>query len=156
MPAIHPVKRLDGYVFKTNRLAAGANFVNGAAIVRNAAGDFAECGANPPLIAGFSCASVANYNWKQDTFGTVVPSVPVAMSNQEFRGTMIGGVWAAADLGASYGLLRNAGTLRWEVNKADAVNTRVMIVGVEDGTQVGDAAPSVRFVVLPANRQVIS
>lgn len=150
---IAPVKRLDGYTFVTYPLAAAQDFERGALVLRNADGNIAECGADPASIAGVALAAVADYAWQDDTFGKVSPRVPVATADQEFRGTLLG-TFAAADVGASYGVVDSAGT--WVVDKADAVNTRVQIVGVDDEVAVGDVNPPVRFVFLVANRQVIS
>lgn len=153
---IHPVKRLDGYAFKTYPRTAGQTFLDGSLVILAAGGTITECGVDPALIAGVSLAGVADYAWMVDTFGTVVPSVPVATADQEFRGTFVG-AWAAADLGAAHGVTRNAVTLEWEVDKAKVGgDARVTIVGVDDDVVVGTVNPQVRFVILPANRQVIS
>jgi hypothetical protein len=153
----HPVKRLDGYTFRDIPYAAGETFPAGALVLRDANGEIAECGVDPALIAGVATAAVADYAWKADTFNTVAPSVPIATADQEFRGTMVG-IWAAANLGASYGVTANAVTGEWEIDQAKvaAADLRVQIVGVDDDVAVGDVNPQVRFVILTANRQVIT
>lgn len=148
-----PVKRLESYTFVTLPIESGETFKAGALLLRTNDGTFEECGADPTLIAGVATHGVADAN-PADTFGTVVPVVPVATSEQEFRGTLEG-TWAADDLGKSYGVVLDA-TGYWTVDKSETSNTRVRITGVEDGVAVGDVNVPVRFVFLPANRQVIS
>lgn len=150
---IAPVKRLDGYTFVGEGIASGETFKEGALVLRNGDGDWAECGADPALIAGVALCAVADAN-PADTFGTVVPTVPVATADQEFRGTLEG-TYAAADLGDDFGVVLDA-TGYWTIDRSDTSNTRVRIVGVEDGVAVGDINVPVRFIFLPANRQVIS
>lgn len=148
-----PVKRLEAYTFLTAPIATGATFKAGALVLRDNDGKFSECGADPALVGGIALHAVADAN-PADTFGKVVPLVTVAASDQEFRGTFEG-TWAADDVGKSYGVVLDA-TGFWTVDKTDTVNTRVRITGVEDGVAVGDVNVPVTFVILPANRQVIS
>ena len=151
---IHPVKRLEGYTFKAYPLAAAADFEQGAPVLLTD-GEFDETGANPALIAGFALASTDDYAWKEDTFGTVVPSVPVAMAGQEFRGTFTG-VWDPDFIGREFGITEQGGGI-WTVDAAkDAANERVVIVGVDDEVEADDIDVPVRFIVLEDNRQVIS
>lgn len=150
---MHPVKRLDGYTFVTYPIADSETFLAGAVVLRDSDGNIAECGADPAVIAGIALHSVADAN-PADTFGTVVSRVPVATANQEFRGTLEG-TFAAADVGAKYGLVLDA-TGYWTVDKSETSNTRVQIVGKDDEVAVGDVNAPVRFVFLAANRQVIS
>jgi len=150
---IAPVKRLDGYTFVNLPIASGETFLEGALVLRDADGNAAEVGADPALIAGIALHSVADAN-PADTFGTVVARVPIATADQEFRGTLEG-TYAAADLGGDFGVVLDA-TGYWTIDRSDTTNTRVRIVGVEDGVAVGDINVPVRFVFLPANRQVIS
>jgi hypothetical protein len=154
---IHPVKRLDGYTFLDLPLAAAQTFEAGAPVYRDPAGPgtVAEAGTNPSLIAGFFLAAAADYAWKEDTFGTVVPSVPFATADQEFRGTFEG-TFAANDVGAIFGITRHSSGV-WVVDKTKSgSNQRVRITGIDDEVAVGDVNPPVRFVVIEANRQVIS
>jgi len=152
---IHPVKRLDGYVFVTNHLKAAEDFKQGAPIIVGVTGAIEQTGADPALIAGFTLASVADYDWKADTFTNVVPSVPVAVANQEFRGTLKG-TFAANDVGTAYGVTKQASDI-WTLDRAKtAGDSRALVTGVEDGVAVGDIDVPVTFIVLVANRQVIS
>lgn len=151
---IRPVHRRDGYTWKTLPLASGETFEEGAIVLRDSDGNFAECAADPASIAGVSMAAVSDYSWQEDTFGTVVPRVPVALADQEFRGTLEG-TYAAADVGASYGVVLDA-TGYWTIDKSETANKRVQITGVDDEVAVGDVNPPVRFVFLTANRQVIA
>ena len=158
---IHPVYRRDGYAFKAFPLAAAADFEQGAPVLLDD-GEFDETGADPALIAGFSLAGTDDYEWKEDTFGTVVPSVPVALSHQEFRGTLSNSdagwvqAWDPDFVGNEYGITATAEDI-WVVDAfKDAGVVRVVITGVDDEVEEDDINPPVRFVVLPANRQVIS
>ena len=148
-----PVKRLDGYTFVNLPIKSGETFLAGALVLRTVDGEADECGADPAAIAGVALHSAADAN-PADTFGTVVPRVPVATADQEFRGTLEG-TWAADDIGKSYGVVLDASGY-WTVDKSETSNTRVTITGVEDGVAVGDVNVPVRFIILPANRQVIS
>jgi len=168
MPPISPVKRLDGYTFRAFPVTAGQTYPSGSPLLRNVeTGAVAVTGANPALIAGFSTSSVADYAWQADTFLTVTPRPPVALADQEFRGTAIGTYAGATMLGASYGLTVAAGGAGlpevpdggWYVDLAKVIgggNARVTIVGVDEDVVDGTVNPTVRFVILPANRQVLS
>jgi len=151
---IHPVYRRDSDVFKNYDLASGETFKAGAFVLRDSDGNFAEVGAAPALIAGVALAAVDDYSWKDDTFGTVDPSVPVAMADQEFRGTLEG-TFAAADVGDEFGVVLDASGY-WTIDKTETGTTQVQVTGKDDAVAVGDINAPVRFIVLPANRQVIS
>lgn len=158
---IHPVYRRDGYTFKAYPLADAADFEQGAPVLLDN-GEFDETGVDPALIAGFALASTDDYAWKEDTFGSVVPSVPVAMADQEFRGTLSNSdagwaqAWDPDFVGNEFGITATAEDI-WVVDAfKDAGVTRVRITGVDDEVEADDINVPVRFVVLAANRQVIS
>lgn len=150
---IAPVFRRDKDVFKSFPLASGSTFKKGAFVVRDGDGNIAECGADPASILGIALADAADYSWMADTFGNVVPQVPVALADQEFRGTLEG-TYAAADLSDPFGVVLDA-TGYWTIDRSETVATRVQITGVDDEVAVGDVNPPVRFVILAANRQAI-
>jgi hypothetical protein len=149
---IAPVRFNWGYIFKTPRIPAGVEFRAGApARIEEGFGVIA----NPvsQRIAGFYIAGSGDYAWKEDTFRTVRRSVPIALANQEFRGTLVG-TYQPTDIGAEYGLVQHSSGY-WVVNKADTANPAVRVVGVDREVEVGDVNAPVRFVVLDAKRQVI-
>ena len=165
---IQPAYRRDGYKFVNYPLASGADFLAGCPVTLAVTGEVNECTAasatsRVTTIAGFAIAGVADYAWKDDTFGTVDPSVPIALADQEFRGTLKG-TFAAADVGEVFGLKEQAGTPGiWTVERALTATsgtsgedqTSVRIVGVDDEVAVADVDVPVRFVVLSAQAQVI-
>lgn len=158
---IAPVYARDGYAYRTWPLASAQTFKAGAAIVQSS-GEFSEAGTNPAAIVGFATAAADDYAWKEDTFGTVVPSVPVALANQEFRGTLAtgSGNYTAADvsaqIGATYGLTKHSVAGVWVVDQAKTTtNARVQITGVDQEAADGDINIPVTFVVLPDNRDVV-
>lgn len=150
------MKYKEGETFRTIALAASQTFLAGApAILATDDNTVEEGGADPASIVGFFLADAEDYAWMYDTFGTVVPAVPVALANAEFRGTLKGTYAKATDvIGKAYGLVKDASGY-WTVDKADTTNTRVTITGIEDGVANGDIDVPIRFVVLPANRAVI-
>jgi hypothetical protein len=150
---IHPVHRRDRDVFKFFPQAAAQTFKRGALLVIDAGGAAAECGADPASIAGVALADAADYSWQNDTFGTVDPGIPVALADQEFRGTLEG-TFAASDIGAAYGVVLDASGY-WTVDRSDTSATRVRITGVDDEVEVGDVNAPVRFVFLTANQQEV-
>jgi hypothetical protein len=151
---ISPVIFNEGYRYVNPPLAAAQDFKKGAPALLNTTGTVQEAGADPATILGFFTADAAQYDWKDDTLGTVNPSVPVALSTHVFRGTLKG-TFAAADVGASFGLTEQAGGI-WTVDRAKTGgDARVIILSVEDGVAVADIDVPVTFSVLSANRQVV-
>lgn len=152
---ISPVYRRDRDVFKNFLRAAAQTFQKGAPLVQSTDGRYVEeCGADPALIIGFALADADGYDWQDDTFGTVDPTVPFAVADQEFRGTLEGTLDIDADVGTAFGLVKDA-TGYWTIDRSDTTATRVTITGLEDGVADGDVNPPVRFVVLPANQQEV-
>lgn len=148
---IRPAKAGEGDTYVNYPLAAAQTFELGAPLLL-ATGAVQEAGADPALILGFATAAHDSYDWMASTRGDVVAKVPVALADQEFRGTLEG-TFAAADVGTAFGLVLDA-TGYWTVDRSDTSNTRVRVTGVDDGVAVGDINVPCTFVVLPANRQV--
>lgn len=153
---ISPVIFNEGHRYVTPKLAAAQDFKKGAPALMAATGTVAEAGVNPALILGFFTADAAQYSWKDDTFGKVDPAVPVALSTHIFRGSLKG-TFAAADVGAQFGLTEQANGI-WTLDRAkdvDSTHHRALVLSVEDGVAVGDIDVPVTFTVLPANRQAV-
>ena len=155
-----PVRRNDGYTFVNYPLHADVTttpFLAGAVVVLTAGGLVDEAAAGPVAantVLGVALAGSADYAWKDDTFGTVNPSVPVATADQEFRGTLEG-TFAAADVGDEFGVVIDA-TGYWTILKSETVNVTARVVGVDDDVAVGDVNAPVRFVFVPLVRQLVS
>lgn len=153
---ISPVFYRDNDHYVTPALADSQNFLKGAPALISAGGKAGEAGANPAVIAGFFTAASDSYAEFYDTFGTTVPSIPIATADREFRGTLKG-TFAANDVGTTFGITKDATTGYWTVDKSkSSSNQRVLITGVDQEVAVGDIDVPCTFVVLTANRQVIS
>lgn len=150
--------------FKTPDVAVAAEFKVGAVVFLDG-GVVDEAGANPAKILGVATAASDSYDWQKDTQGFVKPSVPVALADEEFRGTLLGTFNRAADLGTEYGITKHATTGFWVVDKAKtSTNARVHVLGVErvatseDGISHdivdGDINVPVTFMFIPQYRQV--
>lgn len=163
---IHPVKRTESSIFKSFPLDGAADFEPGTPVTVSVGGEMDECdgaGATGRVtaIAGFALAGTADYEWKDDTFNTVVPAIPFAVSDQEFRGTLEG-TFEANDIGQVYGLAESTDDI-WVVDKDLTTNsgtggenqTSVIVVGVDDEVEVDDINVPCRFIVLRDQRQVI-
>ena len=111
--------------------AAGYAALEGALVLVNGSNQYAECGADPALIAG-----VAQTAGGTDTSGynhfaskTFPPGRLQGISPKPdvvFRAPYVGAL-PAAD-GGSYGVVKDADNY-WKVDFNDAVNTRVKLVG---------------------------
>lgn len=145
---ISPVYRRDRDVFKFYPQSSGETFLKGALLVQDTDARYVtECGADPSAVLGVALADAADYSWQEDTFGTVEPGIPVALADQEFRGTLEGTLDIDADVGTSFGVVLDA-TGYWTIDRSDTSNTVVTITGLEDGVADGDVNPPVRFVFL--------
>lgn len=151
---IAPVRVKGDEEYRTYPLAASQDFQAGAPAVLQNDGTVQEASADPTDILGFFLADAADYDWKDDTFGFVDPSVPVALADMEFRGTLQGTYSASADFDAEYGLVEDATTGYWVVDRSETTTTSVVITGVDDDVEDGDTDVPVTFRVLAANRQV--
>lgn len=148
--------------FRNRPIGSGETFKRGAVLVDGGNGEVDEAAANPSAIIGVSLNAAADYAWQYNTPGTVVPSMPFATADQEFRGTYTDGTSSSAVvvadvdalIGATRGVTKDSDTGYWIVDSTkDASNQRVTITGVEG--EDGDSNIPVRFVFLPANRVVI-
>lgn len=148
---ISPVFAKGDEEYRTYPLAASQDFSKGApAVLTN--GTAAETGTDPAAILGFFTSDAASYDWMADTLGYVSPSVPVALADQEFRGTLLGTASVPGDIDTAYGLVESSGV--WVVDRSDTTNTRVIITGFDDDVANGDINAPCTFRVLAANRQV--
>jgi hypothetical protein len=159
MPAIKPfipvLHRPEDRFFSSRALAATQTFLRGAVLTVNGSNAVAEGGTNPAAIAGIALAAAADYDFKADTFGTSEVNTVFALNDQTFRGTLLG-TFALADIGAEYGLTKHTNDI-WVVDKSKTTtNARVKVLSVDDGTEVGEVNPTVTFVILPANRQLVA
>ena len=161
---ISPVGYREGERYRTRPLAAAQTFKAGAPIIATTGADtFQVAGTNPATLVGFATAGAADYAWKYNTIGNVAPAVPVALADQEFRGsiasassgtpTVIANV--SAIIGTTYGLVVDADTGYW-VLSSNPANKIVKVTGVDEQVQDGDGNIPVRFVVVPAARDVIA
>lgn len=151
---IAPVRGQETDTYFHRPLKAGETFLTGAVVVIDSNNETAEAGADPASIAGIVVAGAADYAWKEDTFATVVPSVPIAKADQMFRGTLEG-TFAAADVGSAFGLVLDASGY-WTIDRSETSATRVTILDVDDGVEVGDVNVPVRFKFLSANIQEVA
>lgn len=150
---ISPVFRNEAYRFVTYPVKANETFKKGAAVLLNADGEVEECGADPALVLGFATADVGQYAWQKDTLETVKPSVPVALADQTFRGTLEGTYDADGHIGVDFGLVKDA-TGYWTVDETDETNVRVILIGVDDGVVDGDVNVPCTFTVISSVRQL--
>jgi hypothetical protein len=150
---IAPVIHNEAYRFVTYPLADSQTFKKGAAVLLNTDGKVEECGADPALVLGFALADAADYSWKDDTFGTADPAVPVALADQTFRGTLEGTYDADGHISVDFGLVKDA-TGYWTVDETDETNVRVILIGVDDGVVDGDINVPCTFTVISSVRQL--
>jgi hypothetical protein len=148
---ISPVRAKGDEEYLTYPLAAAQDFSKGApAVLLNGATQ--ETGTDPAAILGFFTSDAASYAWQADTFGNVTASVPVAVADQEFRGTLEGTAAVPNDIDTEYGLVESGGV--WVVDRSETGAARVVITGFDDVVANGDIDAPCTFRVLAANRQV--
>jgi hypothetical protein len=148
---ISPVRAKGDEEYLTYPLAAAQDFSKGApAVLLNGATQ--ETGTDPAAILGFFTSDAASYAWQADTFGNVTASVPVAVADQEFRGTLEGTAAVPNDIDTEYGLVESGGV--WVVDRSETGAARVVITGFDDVVENGDIDAPCTFRVLAANRQV--
>lgn len=156
---ISPVRWQGGKEsYRTFALDTGQTFKKGAPVVFDTdTNTIKEASADPSAIVGFATCDAADVAEMYDTFGTVVPAVPVALASENvFRGTFEGTYDADVHvLGTDYGLVLDASGY-WTVDETDESNTRVILVGFEEGVADGDVNIPVLFRVLPANAVAVS
>lgn len=135
--------------------AAAQSFAQGAACLIDANGAWAECGANPALIGGFSLSAAGT-----DTSGFNILGVkgfpPGFMqciwpgNERRFLCRYIGALPGV--LGAAYDIIRDSDTL-WKINFGSTANTRLRLIGWR--TPSPENLPLVEVVVLSANVQQV-
>lgn len=118
-------------VIKEKAVAGGAAFEDGALLLMDANGAWAECAANPAVIG-----AVSESAYGTDTTGFVRTGKRefppgymqgiLVQNGQEFHCEYLGGL-PAAD-GLSYDVIRDS-DLRWKVNFASVVAARAKLVG---------------------------
>lgn len=120
--------------------AAAETFLKGAILVP-AAGYLSEAGADPTAILGIALEPGNN----DVAAGTSKIGYCPALPGMIFVGAIAAAAAIAqADLFAEYGVVQDGGTGVWCVDKAEAVNTRVTIIGFKD--PVGTVNGKVYFV----------
>ena len=155
---ITPVHWQDKEAYRTFPLASGETFLKGApAVYTSGANTVEEGGTDPSPILGFFTADAADYSWMDDTFGHVAPAVPIALAEGNvFRGTLEATYDEATHvIGFECGIVLDASGY-WTLDAADTSNVLARIVGIEDGVEDGDVNIPVRFVVIEADREVVS
>lgn len=127
--------------------AAGSVYLQGALLLVDANGAYAECAANPATIAAVAASDAG-----PDTSGFNVFSTkgfpPGKMQGYVIKGkTFICnyvGTLPAAD-GAVYGVVRDTDS-KWKVNFADTANARVKLVGRRTNSPENLPVVLVRFI----------
>lgn len=155
--AIAPVRNNEKDKFRNLPLAASQDFERGAIIVpTGSGGTYEEAAADPQTIVGVALAAYSDYEWMDDTFGFVNPVVPIALADQEFRGTLDGAAVAdiSAIIGNEYGLIDNSGN--WEIDQSETTTTSVRITGVDDVAEDGDSNIPVTFVFIRSVREEVA
>lgn len=160
-----------GEQFNTHRtryrapVVGEADFGEGAVVFLDD-GALDEAGADPSEILGVATAASDSYDWQADTHGLVQPKVPVALADEEFRGTLLG-TFDEEDIGKQFGITLHDddGTDVWVVDRAKTgESARVTVLDVDriaitnEGviTEVagGDENVPVSFMFIPEFRQV--
>lgn len=136
-------------------LAAAQAFRQGALLLLDASGNFAECGADPAAIAAVSLTGAGADTSIGSRFG-VVEFPPGVMKGEAVQDEVVWratytGTLPAAD-GGSYGVVRLTGG-DWVVDFTDTTATRVKLVGRL--TNSPENVPEVLVQFLAANVQVI-
>lgn len=140
---------------KQKALAAGAAFKKGALLLVNANDEYAECGADPALIAAVAdtgagaSTEIGNRLGKEEFPPGFMQGIAV-QDEVEFRARYVGALPGA--VGGSYGVVKDADGF-WKVDFTDAVNTRVKYV--RNYGLSPENLPEVGVIFLAANVQAI-
>jgi len=136
-------------------LASGQAFAQGALLVVNGSGQYAECGADPASIAAVAatpCGPVATPAFtmlsKQEFPPGKMQGIPLD-DFLTFRAQYVGTLPAAN--GGSYGVVKDSDG-KWKVDFTDTTNTRVKLVGRL--TDSPENLPEVLVKFLAANIQL--
>ena len=141
---------------KEKSLAAAQVFLQGALLLIDANGNWAECGADPAAIGAIALTGAGPDTSVGSRFGTTEfpPGIMKGMAVQDetiWRATYTGAL-PAAD-GGSYGVTRNAGG-DWVVDFAKVGATaRLKVIGRLTGSP--ENVPEVLVTFLAANVQII-
>lgn len=144
---VPPVKELP--------VASGAAFEAGALLLVDANGAYAECGADPAVIAavaesGFGVDASGFNRLGRKEFPPGMMQATKVQGEQPFIAEYVGTLPAAN--GGAYGVIRDTDS-RWKVDFAETVNTRVRLLGRRTDSPINVAKVEVCF--LPANVQLI-
>lgn len=138
-------------------VVSGGTWSLGALLLMNANGEYAECGADPALVAAVSEHPVGPGS------GATAPTGRLEFPPNECIGTTV-----AADrlftadyagtlpvvVGGLFGVVRGGDGL-WRVDFAETVNTRVKLVSIDEtASPLSRRRVTVQF--LPANVQIIA
>ena len=138
--------------------AAASSFTLGAALLMNASGEWAECGADPALIGAFAehpvgtgAGALFPVGTKEFPPGECIGSL--VSNDQEFTCDYAGTLPAA--IGGTYGITRGADGI-WRVDFAkSAANQRVKLTSIaETASPLGRRRVTIQ--VLPANVQIVA
>ena len=139
---------------RTYPYAAGSTFKKGALLVRDASGNWAECGADPASIGGVAEHHVGTdtdgfggHGYKEFPQGFAMATL--VQDEVSFLASYVGALPAA--YGGLYGVILDA-TLGWSVDFAETVATRVRLV--DRRTEAPENLALVEVVFLAANVQV--
>lgn len=131
-PAQLPFPEADSQTFKQG------------ALVTLASGKLAECGADPAAILGLAVADGQNVVGAANVgVELITPDSLVIMS---VKGTDDANETAAADVGASFGVVKDASG-HWCVDKDDTTAKRVTVVRLVDAAGTANGQVEVTFVV---------
>jgi len=146
-PSVY-TKIVEGRGLLTYLAPDGTGFNAGALVYQNG-GVASECGADPTLILGVARIGSAD-RWLA-TYGAgklASQKIPIEVIYDDTIVEMsLKGTFAATDIGTSYGLVKDATTGAWCVDKTDTTNTRVTVIATADTPKikyaVGDVNPRV-------------
>lgn len=141
--------------YLTYPVATGEDFGKGAPVILNTDGEIEEAGADPSLVLGFATCAASEAT-PADTFGYADARLPVALADQVFRGTLEGTLDIDADISDQFGLVDDATSGYWTIDRSDTSNVVVTVIGYEDGVADGDVNPPVLFKVIDTVRQADS
>lgn len=140
---------------KEKALAAGAAFKLGALLLVNASNEYAECGADPALVAavsetGAGASTEIGNRFGKEEFPPGFMQATAVQDEVEFRAKYVGTLPGA--VGGSYGVIRDTDSF-WKVDFAETVATRVKYV--RSLALSPENLPEVIVSFLAANVQVI-
>lgn len=123
--------------------AATQTYKAGAALTRNAAGYFAECGANPASFYGFAAQDGSN----AAAVGTPI-QIYRPVPNAQFDGVLKVAALTQTMVGELAGLAKDADGI-WHVDQT-VVNKTINIEGYSSRTKIGDVDPIMEYTAIAA------